>query len=64
MLLGATLAAPHGGVLALFAVGHLVGFLVSLMLGAATAAACLVLARGRGTRQGRRILAAEAIATA
>jgi PTS system fructose-specific IIC component len=66
MLLSATLAAPHGGVLALFAVGHLVGFLVSLVLGAATAAGCLVLARslGRGTRLGRRSPAAEATVAA
>ena len=47
MAVGATLAAPHGGVLALFAVGHLLGFLASLASGAAIAAALLVFMRPR-----------------
>jgi fructose PTS system EIIBC or EIIC component len=44
--------ATHGGVLALIAAGHLLGFLASLAAGIAAAAACLVLdrLRGRGTR--------------
>ena len=51
MAFGVTLSAPHGGLLALFAVGHLLGFLASLALGVETAAAGLVLLRhpGRAT---------------
>ena len=45
---GATLAAPHGGVLALFAVGHLLGFVASVAAGAAVAAGGLLLARRAG----------------
>jgi PTS system fructose-specific IIC component len=54
MAFGVTLAAPHGGVLALFAVSHVLGFLASLALGAGSAAACPVLARQRGRARLRR----------
>lgn len=47
MAFGATLAAPHGGVLALFAVGHLLGWIASLAVGASVAATGLLLARRR-----------------
>ena len=48
MTFGVTLSAPHGGLLALFAVGHLLGFLASLALGVGAATACLVVRRDRG----------------
>jgi PTS system fructose-specific IIC component len=48
MAFGVTLSAPHGGLLALFAVGHLLGFLTSLALGVGAATAGLVLLRNRG----------------
>ncbi|MGX6607696.1 hypothetical protein ACWKSP_37060 [Micromonosporaceae bacterium Da 78-11] len=44
----ATVVVPHGGPLALFSAGHVVGFLTALLLGAGSTAACLVLARTRG----------------
>ena len=49
MAFDVTLTAPHGGLLALFAVGHVLGFLAALILGVETAAACLALTR-RGAR--------------
>jgi PTS system fructose-specific IIC component len=47
MAFGTTLSVPHGGVLALVAVGHLAGFLGALTLGTGLGAAGLVVARLR-----------------
>ncbi|MEO5709566.1 MAG: fructose-specific PTS transporter subunit EIIC, partial [Nocardioidaceae bacterium] len=42
MAFSVTLAAPHGGIFVFFAVGHLLGFLVSLLAGVLVAAASVV----------------------
>jgi PTS system fructose-specific IIC component len=61
MAFGATLAVPHGGVLALVAAGHLAGFLAALGLGAGVGAAVLVV--GRLRRRARPDVSGEAITT-
>jgi fructose PTS system EIIBC or EIIC component len=43
--LGATVTAPHGGVLALFAAGHVLAQLAALVAGSATAAGGVLVAR-------------------
>lgn len=45
MAFGVTLTAPPGGLLALFAVGHVLGFVAALILGVETGAAGLALTR-------------------
>lgn len=47
MAFGVTLTAPHGGLLALFAIGHVLGFIAALILGIEIGAAGLALARRR-----------------
>jgi len=42
MAFDVTLRAPHGGIFVLFAVGHVVGFLVALLAGVLVAAACVI----------------------
>ena len=63
MAFGATLAAPHGGVLALFTVGHLVEWIASLAIGASVVAMGLLSARWR-TRVSRRAAAGSGPADA
>jgi PTS system fructose-specific IIC component len=47
MVFGVTLGVPHGGLLALFAVGNVVGFIAALVIGVETGAAGLALSRRR-----------------
>jgi PTS system fructose-specific IIC component len=49
MGLDVTLRAPHGGIFVLFAVGNILGFLISLVAGVLVSAALVVTLKSFGT---------------
>jgi PTS system fructose-specific IIC component len=50
MTLDVTLRAPHGGIFVLFAVGNIVGFLISLIAGTLVATAAVVALKSSSSR--------------
>ncbi len=50
MTLDVSLRAPHGGIFVLFAVGNIIGFLISLVAGTLVAAAAVVALKSTGSR--------------